>query len=668
MKGKKRKIASFISAKTLFALLTATLLSTPLASIYAQPKLTFIVYGTIGCSECRSELKTISELFGNESIVFYELSGPKGAEVAAIVDEIYELAFPEGIRAAPLVVIFSQDSLVAVLAGYHDQEFLSSLEGRISPGSVLISYNEHELRYLEGEEAKRLEEIFKSKPSSIQFELKEFFILAAADSVNSCTFMVFATLLVLSMASGGRRRALRSGIAFIATVYLCYFLLGLGLLTIAPFLRTLTPFLSAALIALGVFELRNFQSGIHKAPLPKPLRKITIRRFEIFEDSASSVEAITLGALVSFTLLPCSMGPYLLASSFLVGINKTRAFLALILYNSVFISPLIAILLSVWAGLKSRTMKRWIGTKVTSIDLISGVLLLSLGTYFLANSYDTPVLIRASLGAAGVIIPFLDFEKVRSLNARLTLIFSMGAIASLCLARSDPLKAFSCSSFVLVSAAIWSKGKRYLAIILFALTCLSVLWFSLSIPSWKAQVVVRWPDGTFVEFPQYSCGCHRTEPSNLRVVGRPSSIEIWVKQRDEAHEIKVRWVLSVGGVEISSGESEVKSDQIVSNIYVESLEDVMLRNGITEGELSLKIWLYHLGAWQERAYENVATIKIGKDGQIKEISWEKVLNEEIVESNISGWLALVAFIFSIPTAIELRIYNKNPQNLLTKRT
>jgi len=668
LKGKKRKIASFISAKTLFALLTATLLSTPLASIYAQPKLTFIVYGTIGCSECRSELKTISELFGNESIVFYELSGPKGAEVAAIVDEIYELAFPEGIRAAPLVVIFSQDSLVAVLAGYHDQEFLSSLEERISPGSVLISYNEHELRYLEGEEAKRLEEIFKSKPSSIQFELKEFFILAAADSVNPCTFMVFATLLVLSMASGGRRRALRSGIAFIATVYLCYFLLGLGLLTIAPFLRTLTPFLSAALIALGVFELRNFQSGIHKAPLPKPLRKITIRRFEIFEDSASSVEAITLGALVSFTLLPCSMGPYLLASSFLVGINKTRAFLALILYNSVFISPLIAILLSVWAGLKSRTMKRWIGTKVTSIDLISGVLLLSLGTYFLATSYDTPVLIRASLGAAGVIIPFLDFEKVRSLNARLTLIFSMGAIASLCLARSDPLKAFSCSSFVLVSAAIWSKGKRYLAIILFALTCLSILWFSLSIPSWKAQVVVRWPDGTFVEFPQYSCGCHRTEPSNLRVVGRPSSIEIWVKQRDEAHEIKVRWVLSVGGVEISSGESEVKSDQIVSNIYVESLEDVMLRNGITEGELSLKIWLYHLGAWQERAYENVATIKIGKDGQIKEISWEKVLNEEIVESNISGWLALVAFIFSIPTAIELRIYNKNPQNLLTKRT
>ncbi len=660
MKGKKRRIASLILMKILVALLIAMVFSTQLASIYAQPNLTFVVYGTIGCSECGSELKTISELFGNESIVFYELSGPEGAEIAAIVDEIYELAFPQGVRAAPLVVVFSQDSLVAILAGYHDQEFLSSLEGRISPGSVLVSYKEHELRYLEGEEVKRLEEIFKSKPSSIQFELKEFFILAAADSVNPCTFVVFATLLVLSMASGGRRRALRSGVAFIATVYLCYFLLGLGLLTIASLLRTLIPLFSAALIALGVFELRNFQSGIHRAPLPKPLRKITIRRFEVFEGSASSVEAITLGALVSFTLLPCSMGPYLLASSFLVGINKTRAFLALILYNSVFISPLIAILLSVWAGLKSRTMKRWIGTKVTIIDLISGILLLSLGTYFLATSYDTPVLIRASLGAAGVIIPFLDLEKVRSFNSRLTLIFSMGAIASLCLARSDPLKAFFCFPFVLVSAAIWSKGKRYLAIILFALTCMSILWFSLSIPSWKAQVVVRWPDGTFVEFPQYSCGCHRTEPSNLRVVGRPSSIEIWVKQRDEAHEIKVRWVLSVDVVEISSGESEVESDQIVSNIYVESLEEVMRHSGITEGGISLKIWLYHLGTWQERVYENVATIKIGKDGQINEISWEKILNAEIVESNISGWLALVAFVFSIPTAIELRTYNKKP--------
>ncbi len=663
MKGKKRMNTSLILTKILFTLLTATLLSTPLASTYAQPKLTFVVYGTIGCSECRSELKTVSELFGNESIVFYELSGSEGAEVAAMVDDIYELAFPQGIRVAPLVLVFSQDSLVAVLAGYHGQEFLSSLEGRISPGSVLISYKGHELGYLVGDEAERLEEISTSKPSSIQFELKEFFILAAADSVNPCTFVVFATLLVLSMASGGRRRALRSGIAFIATVYLCYFLLGLGLLTIAPLLTTLTPFLSAALIALGVFELRNFQSGVHRAPLPKPLRKITIRRFEIFEDSASSVEAITLGALVSFTLLPCSMGPYLLASSFLVGINKTRAFLALILYNSVFISPLIAILLSVWAGLNSRTMKTWIGTKVTSIDLISGILLLSLGTYFLATN-DTPLLIRASLGAAGVIIPFLDLEKIRSFNARFTLIFSMGAIASLCLARSDPLKAFSCSSFVLVSAAIWSKGKRHLGIILFALTCLSVLWFSLSIPGLKAQLVVRWPDGTFLEFPQYSCGCHRTEPSNLRVVGRPSSIEIWVKQRDEAHEIKIRWVLSVDGVEISSGESEVQSDHIVSNIYVESLEDVMRRKGITEGVLSLKIWLHQLGTWQERAYENLATIKMGKDGQIKEISWEKILNEEIVESNISGWLALVALVFSIPIAVELRTHDKGTQDLL----
>jgi len=667
LKDKKRKITGIISMKTLFALLTAALLSKPLVSIYAQPKMTFVVYGTIGCSECRSELKTISELFGNESVVFYELSGPKGAEVASMVDEIYELAFPQGIRAAPLVLVLSQERIVAVLAGYHGQGFLSSLEGRISPGSVLVSYEEHELRYLVGDEVERLEEILTSKPSSIQFELKEFFILAAADSVNPCTFVVFATLLVLSMASGGRRRALRSGIAFIAAIYLCYFLLGLGLLTIAPILRTLTPFLSAALIALGVFELRNFQSGVHRAPLPKPLRKITIRRFEIFEDSASSVEAITLGALVSFTLLPCSMGPYLLASSFLVGINRTRAFLALILYNSVFISPLIAILLGVWAGLKSRTMKRWIGTKVTGVDLISGVLLSSLGAYFLATSYDTPLLIRASLGAAGVIIPFLDLEKVRSLNARFTLIFSMGAIASLCLARSDPLKAFSCSSFILVSTAMWSKGKRYLAIILFALTCSSILWFSLSIPSWRAQVVVRWPDGTFVEFPQYSCGCHREESSSLRIVGRPSSIEIRVRQQDEASRVKVRWILSVDGVEISSGESEVGSDQIVSNVHVESLEDIMRCSGVTEGGLSLKIWLYHLGNWQGRAYENMATIKMGKDGQIKEISWEKILNEEIVESNISGWLALAALVFSIPAAIELRKYDKGTQDFLTKR-
>jgi len=649
----KRNISSkFFSIELLFVILVLFLPLTPIATVYAQPKLHFVVYGTIACSDCRSELEMITELFGNESLFFYELSSREGAKFILIVEQIYELAFPQGIRATPLIIVFSENRPIAILAGYHGREFLLSLEQKTDNGSVMISYKEQKLRYLGYDEMEKLEEILTSEPSIIQFELGKFSILAAVDSVNPCTFIVFTSILILSMAHGGRGTAIKSGIVFVMAVYICYLLIGLGLFAIAPYLRALTPVLSAILIAVGIFELRNFKSGVHRAPLPNILRKITIRRFELFERSSSLIGALFLGILVSFTLLPCSMGPYLVASSLLVGMNKTEAFLALILYNTIFILPLIGLIVGVWVGLRSKTMKRWIGTRATFLDMISGFLLLSLGLYFLTTSHNTPAHIRAFLGISAAIIPFLDTEKFRSFDKTRLLIFSIGLISSITLLVTDPLKALLCGLLVLSSAAVWVKGKRHSAIFLFALTCMSILWFSLSIPRWNAQVIVRWPNGAFLEFPQYSCGCHRAELSNFRVIGRPSIIEIWLKQRDRAKRTGVRWILSINDIEVSSGELVSSSHHAISNISVESLEEVMRLNGMIEGRLSLRIWLYLYGEWQYKSYESIAIVKIGDDGLINEISWEGILNEDLVRLNFSGWLALVALVFSIITMIE----------------
>lgn len=209
--------------------------------------------------------------------------------------------------------------------------------------------------------------------------------LALVDSINPCTFVLFtALLLMVHMTFGRRERTLQTGLLFSAAVFLGYYLLGVGfvsLLKYAVVLKLLVVLIgmtmSALSIALGL-------KGADKCPMPKPLKELLMGR--IFERSqASRVAAFALGLLSSFTLLPCSSGPYLVGITYMQSLEKPGATYALLTaYNTVFVMPLVAISFLVFffedAFDKIDSFKR---TNLGVIELISGFVLGALCLYLL---------------------------------------------------------------------------------------------------------------------------------------------------------------------------------------------------------------------------------------------------------------------------------------------
>jgi cytochrome c biogenesis protein CcdA len=88
---------------------------------------------------------------------------------------------------------------------------------------------------------------------------------------------------------------------------------------------------------------------------------------------------IFLGVFVAGVELPCTGGPYLAILVFLSQNFNFTAFLWLVVYNIIFVMPLIVILLMIYFGVKIQNVKRWKQSKRTYMRLSTGILLVFLG-------------------------------------------------------------------------------------------------------------------------------------------------------------------------------------------------------------------------------------------------------------------------------------------------
>ena len=99
---------------------------------------------------------------------------------------------------------------------------------------------------------------------------------------------------------------------------------------------------------------------------------------------------IFLGAFVASVELPCTGGPYLailliLKDSFswsaIVGLDPgfLSAIILLIIYNIIFVMPLIVILLLVYLGVKVQNIQNWKQGNKAYMRVATGLLLIALG-------------------------------------------------------------------------------------------------------------------------------------------------------------------------------------------------------------------------------------------------------------------------------------------------
>lgn len=213
-------------------------------------------------------------------------------------------------------------------------------------------------------------------------------VIAAAliDSINPCAFAVLIFLLTYLISLRDRRRVLVAGMVYISAVFVVYFISGLGLFAlvqqagIAGIVATI-----AAVIAI-IAGIINIADAVRDKAIPSlsipASQKDRIRKYVT---RATLPAAFILGALVSIVELPCTGGVYLAILGLLSSTMTMSAGIPyLLLYNAIFVAPLVVILLVVYAGVTTDTLdtlqgrgRRWMRGMIGVFLIMLGLLMLS---------------------------------------------------------------------------------------------------------------------------------------------------------------------------------------------------------------------------------------------------------------------------------------------------
>ena len=206
------------------------------------------------------------------------------------------------------------------------------------------------------------------------------------DGVNPCAFATMIFLVsYLSVRKRRGRTLLATGAAFSAGVFLAYLGVGLGLLrvlTALPILATigrwvygLTLVLCLVLAYGSWLDYRKAREGrLEDMSLKLPERLRSLIRRLIREGSRARnyvLASLLLGFAVSVVELACTGQVYLPTIIFVLGLPewRTRAALALVVYNLMFVVPLIAVFLLVYYGTTSKQLTLWMNRHAATVKL-----------------------------------------------------------------------------------------------------------------------------------------------------------------------------------------------------------------------------------------------------------------------------------------------------------
>lgn len=205
---------------------------------------------------------------------------------------------------------------------------------------------------------------------------------AAVDSVNPCAIGVLILMMSVILAGGGSvRRMVYLGLVYTFAVFAVYLGAGLGLVyffTKIPLVLTEYLSIGVALLVVfaGILEIKDYfwyGRGFSLAIPPSMAKKI-----HEFASHTTTWGIAFLGAFVSAVELPCTGAPYLAIITILAQYFDLQAFLLLVFYNLIFVSPLLVILVLVATGKKIQEIKGWKQDNRGFMRLAIGLLLVGL--------------------------------------------------------------------------------------------------------------------------------------------------------------------------------------------------------------------------------------------------------------------------------------------------
>lgn len=235
-------------------------------------------------------------------------------------------------------------------------------------------------------------DMWLSKKSSKWWFFAIMMPAAISDSINPCAFAVMLLLLTTILSRHkSRRKTLLAGWLFALAVFISYLAMGLGIFSALAsssntFVLKLVVWILGVLVWLANIKdfFRYGKWFVMEVPISwRPKMQ------EIIHRVSSPLWAFFVWLIVSVFLLPCSSGPYFTILWFLSSQSKelhSRWFFYLIIYNLIFILPMLLIAILVWfewASIDKIAKIKHQNTKL--IHLIVWLLMLWLWIYVLTT-------------------------------------------------------------------------------------------------------------------------------------------------------------------------------------------------------------------------------------------------------------------------------------------
>jgi len=211
------------------------------------------------------------------------------------------------------------------------------------------------------------------------------------DGINPCAFATMIFFITYLSSSGrNRKQILAVGISFTVGVFLTYFLLGMGLYRgfqslsgVDAIASLIYPITGVVALIFGILSLYDYQKikaqkkGEQVLQLPKPIKKLTGRFIKHqVQVSYLTVLAVFTGIGISLFEFLCTGQIYLPTIIVMTGVSEhqTEATLYLLLYNVMFILPLIVIFTWVYYGSGSDKLQEVLNRRRATIKLLTALM------------------------------------------------------------------------------------------------------------------------------------------------------------------------------------------------------------------------------------------------------------------------------------------------------
>lgn len=339
--------------------------------------------GNPDCIRVQKLLELLSLFSGSMSLQTRDISLPENREMLDILFEIY-YSGQENVEKFPAIFIGNK-----LFVGYRDiyENFYLPLMSELQ---------------------KEPPKTIKDKLSRFLKEVKIFFIdnfgkflgitviiAGLIDGINPCAIsLLIFFIFSLSRLKGDGKLMLSIGFNFILGIFISYFFIGIGLLKliISPLFISMynwiyivigvLAFIISGISIWDFYYAKNKETRNIKLQLPITLKRIghsLVRDISLVKNPSL---IFGLGVIMSFIEFPCS-GQVYLPTVTLIGnpLSNIKPFLLLLLYNFMFILPLIIIVVVSILWSSSDRASQFVSKNLALTKLITAVLFFLLGAY-----------------------------------------------------------------------------------------------------------------------------------------------------------------------------------------------------------------------------------------------------------------------------------------------